>query len=571
MARNGATLLAGAALAVMTWIGSGSSGWCDPALDQALKSPNNWPMYGRDYTNDRYSPLKEIDAQNVGNLKLAWAFQLGTLEAQEASPVIIDGTLYVSSSSGPTHVFALDAATGQIQWQYDPKVAADVPPYVCCGLDSRGVSFADGKILFSTLDGYLVALDAKTGKEAWKVKVVDYKDGAAITSPPLIVKNMAILGYAGGEYGMRGALQAFDLSTGKQLWKTWTIPGPGQRGNDTWKGDSWKHGGGNAWLVGSYDPKSNTVFYGTSNPGPWNAAVRSTGTSSYGKLTDAGSSATLAIDPDNGNIKWEIQSTPADAWDYDGVNELVLGNVEVDGHETPIYMKADRDGFFFVANRDTGKLLSAEPFVPVNWAKSFDAAADRPIENPAKRPRMNYKAADICPAWIGGKNWQPMSYNPVTGLAYIPANNMCQTMEATKADYHRGMFYLGDDFSVQPGHGGYLGQLLAWNPVTQKAAWTINRPLPWNGGTMTTAGDLVFQGDIEGVFHAYNARTGAELFHKYLGSGIIAGPVTFAVGDKQYVAILTGRPVGPPAYMGEPGKKILAATPQGGTLFVFSL
>jgi alcohol dehydrogenase (cytochrome c) len=253
------------------------------------------------------------------------------------------------------------------------------------------------------------------------------------------------------------------------------------------------------------------------------------------------------------------------------VNELVLGNVQIGGRETPIYMKADRDGFFFVANRDTGKLVSAEPFVPVNWAKSFDVAADRPIEDPAKRPRMDYKATDICPAWVGGKNWQPMSYNPETGLAYIPANNMCQTMQAAKADYHRGMFYLGNDFSVQPGHGGYLGQLLAWNPVTQKAAWAINRPLPWNGGTMTTAGDLVFQGDIEGVFHAYDARTGKELFHKYLGSGIIAGPVTFAVGGKQYVAILSGRPVGPPAYMGEAGTKILAATPQGGTLFVFSL
>lgn len=565
------TLLGGAALAMLILIGSAGLGRADQALDSAVHNPDNWPMYGRDYTNDRYSPLKQVNTQNVGDLKLAWAFQLGTLEAQEASPIVVDGTLYVSSSSGPEHVFALDAATGRLKWQYDPKVASDVPPYVCCGLDSRGVSFADGKILFSTLDGHLIALDAKTGKEEWKAKVVDYRDGAAITSPPLIVKGLAIAGYAGGEYGTRGALQAFEISNGKEVWKTWTIPGSGQPGHDTWKGDSWKHGGGAAWLVGSYDPKTNTAFYGTANPGPWNAAVRSTGTSNYGNLTNAGSAATLAIDPDNGKIKWEIQSTPADAWDYDGVNELVLGNVQVHGHEVPIYMKADRDGFFFVANRDTGKLVSAEPFVSVNWAKSFNAATDRPVEDPAKRPRMGYKASDICPAWVGGKNWHPMSFNPETGLAYIPANNMCQTMEATKADYHRGMFYLGNDFSVQPGHGEYLGQLLAWNPVTQKPVWSVNRPLPWNGGTMTTAGGLVFQGDIQGVFHAYDARTGEELFHKYLGSGIIAGPVTFAVGGKQYVAILTGRPSGPPAFMGETGKQILAATPPGGTLFVFSL
>jgi len=545
--------------------------FADDALDQALKSDNNWPMYGRTYDNTRFSPLNQITDQNVGQLKLVYAFQLGALRSNEATPIVIGDTLYISSSSGPRAVYALDARTGKMRWQYQPVIAEDVEPFVCCDLDSRGVTYAGGKILFGTLDGRLIALDAATGKEVWKTEVVDYKQGSAITSPSTVVKNLVITGYAGGEYGMRGALQAYDLATGKQVWKTWTIPGPGEPGNDTWKGDSWQHGGGNAWQIGSYDPKTNTVFYGTSNPGPWNAAVRSTGTSDYGKLSNQGSSATIAFDADTGKIKWELQSTPAEAWDYDGVNELVLADITIDGQKTPVMMKADRDGFFFVANRETGKLISAKPFVPVNWAKDYDVANGRPVEDPTKRPRMDFQATDICPSWMGGKNWQPMSFNPQTGLVYVTTNNMCQDMKGAEVNYRRGAFYLGNDFSVNPGHGDHLGQLLALDPATQKPAWTMNLPLPWNGGTMTTAGNLVFFGDIEGQFHALDAKTGKPLWQMNVGSGVGAGPMTFAVDGKQYVAILVGRAESPPAFMGDIGKKIIAATPEGGTLFVFSL
>jgi alcohol dehydrogenase (cytochrome c) len=570
MTWNRTRLLGGAALGAALLFAAGGVGRADDALNQALQNDNNWPMYGRTYDNERFSPLKEITDQNVGQLKLAWAFQVGALRANEASPLVIDGTLYISSSSGPHSVYALDAKTGRMKWQYQPDVAEDVAPYVCCDLDSRGVSFADGKILFGQLDGHLVAVDAKTGQEVWKTQVVDYKQGSANTSPPLIVRNLAIIGFAGGEYGARGSIQAFDLATGKPVWKTWTIPGPGEPGNDTWKGDSWEHGGGAAWYVGSYDPATDTAFFGTSNPGPWNAAVRSSGTSDLGAFTNAGSASTLALDPNTGKIKWMIQSTAADAWDYDGVNELVLADIPVNGQKTPVYMKADRDGFFFVANRATGKLISAEPFVPVNWAKGFDVANDRAIEDPAKRPRMDYKATDICPSWMGGKNWQPISFNPETGLAYIPANNMCQDMQLSKVDYRRGVFFLGNDFSVNPGHGGYLGQLVALNPATQKPAWTINMPLPWNGGTMTTAGNLVFFCDIQVIFHGLDAKTGQELWHMNVGSGVGAGPITYAIDGKQYVAVLAGRSESPPAFMGEVGKQIIAATPEGGTLFVFS-
>jgi alcohol dehydrogenase (cytochrome c) len=543
----------------------------DEAQDQALQSDNNWPMYGRTGANTRYSPLHQITDQNVGQIKLAYAFQLGALRSNEATPIVIGDTLYISSSSGPRSVYALDARTGVIRWQYQPILPEDYEPFVCCDLDSRGVTFADGKILFGTLDARLIALDAKTGKEVWKTAVVDYKQGSAITSPPVIAKNLVVTGFAGGEYGVRGAIQAYDLATGKPVWKTYTIPGPGEPGNDTWKGDSWEHGGGAAWQVGSYDPKTNTVFYGTSNPGPWNAAVRSTGTSDYGKLTNLWTSSTLALDGDTGKIKWGFQQTPSEAWDYDGVNENVLADITIDGKQTPVLMKADRDGFFFVINRDTGQLISAKPFVPVNWATSYDLETGRPIEDSAKRPRVDYKATDICPSWMGGKNWQPMSFNPGTGLVYVTTNNMCQDMQATDVTYRRGGFYLGNDFSLNPGHGDHLGQLLALDPATQKPAWTMNLPLPWNGGTMTTAGNLVFFGDINGMFHALDAKTGKSLWQINVGSGVGAGPMTFAVDGKQYVAILVGRAESPPAYMGEVGKKIIAATPEGGTLFVFSL
>ena len=274
--------LGGAAVALGVLSAVPGAVYADEALDQALQSDSNWPMYGRTYSNTRFSPLKLITDQNVGHLKLAYAFQMGALRSNEATPIVIGDTMYVSSSSGPRSVYALDARTGVIRWQYQPVIAEDIEPFVCCDLDSRGVTFANGKILFGTLDGRLIALDAKTGKEVWKVQVVDYKQGSAITSPPLVVKNLVITGFAGGEYGARGSIQAYDLASGTQVWKTYTIPGAGEPGNDTWKGDSWEHGGAAAWLVGSYDPKTNTVYYGTSNPSPWNAAVRSTGTSDYG-------------------------------------------------------------------------------------------------------------------------------------------------------------------------------------------------------------------------------------------------------------------------------------------------
>ncbi|MBV8092360.1 MAG: PQQ-dependent methanol/ethanol family dehydrogenase [Acetobacteraceae bacterium] len=540
------------------------------SITQAVVDPNEWATSGRDYSNTRFSPLKQINPQNVSQLKLAYAFSLGSLRSNESTPIVVGDTLYVSTSWGPKYVYALDAKTGQKKWQYEPDIPDDVMQYGCCDVVNRGVAYADGKIFVGRLDGYLAAVDAKSGEEVWATQVVDYKQGSVITSPPLVVRDRVIIGFGGGEYGARGSLQAYDINSGKQVWKTWTIPGPGEPGNDTWKGDSWQHGGGVVWLIGSYDPKTNTVFYGTSNPSPWNAAVRSTGTSDYGNLRNLYTSSTLAIDPDTGKIKWYLQSTPEDAWDYDGVNEAVLADLNINGQAVPAMMKADRNGFFYVANRESGKLISAEKFVPTTWAEKIDIATAKPVEVPDKRASIGHPAKGICPNLIGGKNWQPMSYSPETGLVYIPSNNICMNWSVSEVNYRRGVFYLGAEFPTFPGPGGYLGEIMAWDPVAQKKVWGVKEDLPFNGGTLATAGGLVFYGNIQGLFKALDAKSGQELWKVSLGSGVGAGPISFAVDGKQYVAVVAGRTVSTAAFMGEIGNRIVAATPEGGTLFVFS-
>jgi alcohol dehydrogenase (cytochrome c) len=557
-------LVAGALVGITVAVGTTA------VAEDDTSNPNNWTTYGRTYENTRYSPLSQIDTTNVGNLKLAFAFQLGSLRSNEATPIVIDGTLYVSTSWGPKYVYALDAQTGERKWTYEPEIPDDVLQYACCDVNSRGVAYADGKIFVGRLDGMLAALDANTGKELWVSSVVDYKQGSVITSPPVVVKDKVITGFGGGEYGARGSIQAYDVNTGKQIWKTWTVPGPGEPGNNTWKGDSWQHGGGAAWLVGSYDVKNNTVFYGTSNPGPWNSAVRSTGNSDYGNLRNLYTSSTLAIDPDTGNIKWYLQSTPEDAWDYDGVNELVLADLKISGKQTPVMLKADRNGFFYVAERETGKLISADKYVPTNWAEKIDLQTAMPVEIAEKRPGPNHPVKDVCPNLIGGKNWQPMSFNPETGLVYIPSNNICMDWSVGEVNYRRGVFYLGAEFPTHPGPGGYQGELIAWDPIGKKKVWGVKENLPFNGGTLTTAGGLVFSGNLHGMFRAFDAKTGKELWKVGLGSGIGAGPMTYSIAGKQYVAVVSGRTAAIPAFLGDIGKQITAASPEGGTLFVFS-
>jgi alcohol dehydrogenase (cytochrome c) len=552
-------------------VAAASAAGANDSVDKAVANTDQWAIAGHDYGNTRFSPLKQINSDNASKLSLVYSFSLGSLRSNESSPIVIGNTLYVSTSWGPKYVYALDAATGARKWTYEPDIPDDVLQYACCDVNNRGVTFADGKIFVGRLDGKLTALDAETGKALWTAEVVDYKQGSVITSPPLVVRDKVITGFGGGEYGVRGSLQAFDLTTGKQVWKIFTVPAPGEPGSETWKGDTGLRGGGAPWLVGSYDPKTDTVYWGTSNPGPWNTAVRSTGDGNFGKLTNLYTASTLALDPNTGKIKWHIQGTPADAWDYDGVNENILADLKIDGSTVPALMKADRNGFFFVANRETGKLLSAEKYVFVNWAERWDVATLRAVENPDKRPGPGHSVKDICPNLIGGKNWQPMSFNPQTGLVYIPSNNFCMDWSVSDISYKRGLFYLGAEFPTKEGPGGFLGELMAWDPVNNRKAWSIKEDLPFNGGTLTTAGNLVFYGNLHGDFHAIDATNGKILWKKNLGSGIGAGPVTYAVDGKQYVAIVVGRTAAIPAFLGDVGKKMTAAAPEGGSLFVFAV
>lgn len=539
-------------------------------LQKIEQEQGQWPMYSRDYANTRFSPLKEITPANVKNLKLAYALSLGSLRSNESTPIVIGDTLYVSSSWGPQSVFALDAAKGTIKWKYQPDLPGDTMQYGCCDVVSRGVSYSDGKIYVGMLNGYLVALDAKTGEEVWDAKVIDYKEGALITSPPLVVKDKVITGFGGGEYGVRGALVAFDSKSGKEAWRTHLTPGPGEPGNDTWKGDSWKNGGAAAWLVGAYDSKTDTVIYGTSNPAPWNNAARGPDSVDFGNFTNLYTSSTVGFDTNTGKIKWHLQSTPYDAWDYDGVNETILTDLKIDGKEQPVMMKADRNGYFYVANRTDGKIISAKTFVPVTWSKGIDLKTGRHQEDPDKRPRNGFTAKDICPNLLGGKNWQPMSFNPGTGLVYIPSNNLCMDMTPTEITYKKGAMFLGKEFPAKRGPGDHMGELIAWDPVAQKKVWGVKERTPFNGGTLSTGGGLVFAGNAGGDFRAFDAKEGKELWSIALGSGIGAGPMTFTAGGKQYVAIVVGRSGSIPAFIGDLGK-VLVEQPEGGTLYVFSL
>jgi PQQ-dependent dehydrogenase (methanol/ethanol family) len=536
------------------------------------QSGNEWPMYGGDYANTRFSALNQINTGNVARLRVAWIRSLGSLESQEATPVVVGDTMYVSTSMGPKYVFALDARDGTVKWKYEPDLPKDVFATVCCGLDSRGVAYANGKVFVTRLDAALVALDAKTGKELWNVAVVDYKVGHAITSPPVVYKDLVVTGYAGGEFGVRGALQAYRQDTGDLVWRTYTIPGPGEPGNDTWKGDSWKTGGGSTWYVGSYDPKLNLLYWGTSNAGPWGGHTRSTDTSEYGQYTNAHTASQIAFDADTGKIVWAYQMTPADVWDYDAVNEAVLADLSVGGQKTPVLLKADRNGFFYVVNRENGRLVSAEPFVNVNWAKAVDKTTGRPVEDPEKRPRLDRWARNVCPNLFGGKNWEPMSYSEQTGLVYIPSFNLCMDIAGKTEAYNPGKFYLASEFDLdQADRGGFLSELKAWDPVKQTAVWGIKEDLPFLGGTMSTAGGLVFYGNQQGDLKAVDAKTGTVLWKFNVGTGILQSPVTYMIGGKQYLAVVAGRIKGPPSFLGKIGQRVIDASPEGGLVVVFEL
>ena len=495
-------------------------------------------MPGKNYASTRYSSLGQITTENIKNLRPAWMFSTGVLRGHEGAPLVVGNTMYVHTPF-PNTVYALDLARegAPIKWKYSPEQDPEVIAIACCDTVNRGLAYAEGKIFQCQLDTHVVALDAATGKELWKTKQGDYKRGETLTSAPLVVKDKVISGISGGEYGVRGFITANDMHTGQQIWRMYST-GPeeevGFPGSvETWKGDQWKIGGGTTWGWYSYDPELDLLYHGTGNPGTWNPDQRP-GDNKW-------SMTIFARDPDTGKAKWAYQKTPHDAWDYDGINENVLVDLEIEGKIRKVLVNFDRNGFAYTLDRETGELLAAEPFAYVNWAKRIDMSTGRPIEDPAKRTSATRNTKNICPSAMGAKNQQPVAYSPRTGLFYVPTNNLCMDYEGVEIKYQAGQPYVGAIIVSSAGPGGHRGEFMAWDASTGKKVWGIKEDLAAWGGALATAGDVVFYGTMEGWLKAVHAESGEVLWKFKTPSGIIGNPITYMGPDgKQYVAILSG-------------------------------
>jgi alcohol dehydrogenase (cytochrome c) len=487
-----------------------------------------------------------------------------------------NGKIFVTASY--SRAFAVDAKTGEEIWQYDHRLPDGILP--CCDVVNRGGALYDNLFIFSTLDAQLVALDQDTGKVVWKEKMEDYKAGYSNTAAPIIVNGKVITGVSGGEFGIVGKVEARDAKTGKLIWMRPTVEGHmgtlnGQDNgitgelNKTWPGDLWKTGGAATWLGGTYDAETNTLFFGTGNPAPWNSHLRP-GDNLY-------SSSILAIEPDSGKIKWHYQYTPHDGWDFDGVNEFISFDLkQADGKVVKAGGHADRNGFFYVIDRNNGKLINATPFVnKTTWASKIDLATGRPVYNDDNRPGSpseteKGKSVFSAPSFLGGKNWMPMAYNPNTDLFYIPSNEWGMDIWNEPISYKKGAAYLGAGFTIKPLNEDYIGALRAMDPKTGKIVWEAKNKAPLWGGVLTTAGNLVFTGTPEGYLKAFDAKTGQELWKFQTGSGVVGCPITWEQDGEQFVAVPSGWGGAVPLWGGEVAKSVKHLN-QGGSLWVFKL
>jgi PQQ-dependent dehydrogenase (methanol/ethanol family) len=509
----------------------------------------DWTIPARDYGATRYSPLDRITTENVGHLRLAWSFSTGVLRGHEAAPIVADGTLYITTP-WPNLLYALDPVTGDLKWKYEPGTARASQGVACCDVVNRGAAYAEGRVFFNTLDNHTVAVDAKSGKELWKVKLGEINRGETMTMAPLVVGDKVYVGNSGGEMGVRGWLTALDAGSGRIVWRAYhTGPDadvligprfkpfyPSHRGQDlgvsTWPADQWKLGGGTVWGWISYDPETNAIFYGTGNPGVWNPAMRP-GDNKW-------STTMFARDADTGEALWAYQTAPHDEHDYDGVNEILLLDLEIGGRTRKVAVRPGRTGFMYVLDRATGELLSAVPYGYLNWAKGIDLETGVPILNEEKRTG-NRSATNICPAAPGMKDWQPTAFSPRTGWLYVPHQNLCMDYEGGEAGYIAGTPYVGARVKMYAGPGGHRGVYSAWDPAAQREVWSIEERFPVWSGTVVTAGDVAFYGTMDRWFKAVHARTGRLLWQYRVGSGIIGQPTTYLGADgRQYVAILSG-------------------------------
>ena len=528
-------------------------------LEKLIADPNNWAMQAGDMYNQRYSKLEQINAQNVGKMQVSWMFSTGVLRGHEGSPLVVNGMMYIHTPF-PNKVFAVDLDTQKIKWRYEPKQDVAVIPQMCCDTVYRGLAYAENKIFLQQADSTLVALDAGTGKVLWSVKNGDPKVGAVNTNAPHVFKDKVITGISGGEWGVRGFLNAYDINTGKQVWKafstgpdaemlidpdktmTWTDGALKPVGKDsslkTWRGDQWRTGGGTTWVWYSYDKALNLLYYGTGNPSTWNPAQRP-GDNKW-------SMTVMARDVDTGMAKWVYQMTPYDEWDFDGINEMILADINVKGKPTKALVHFDRNGFGYTLDRTSGALLVAEKFDPaVNWATGVDMVTGRPqtvARFSTARNGADVNSKGICPAALGSKDQQPAAFNPKNGMFYVPTNHVCMDYEPFKVDYVAGQPYVGATLSMFPAPGGTnMGNFIVWDAGTGKIVQSKSEKFSVWSGALVTAGGIVCFGTLEGYLKCVDANdVNKELFKFKTPSGIIGNVFTYVHKGKQYLGVFSG-------------------------------
>ncbi|HXW17841.1 MAG TPA: PQQ-dependent dehydrogenase, methanol/ethanol family [Candidatus Acidoferrales bacterium] len=525
----------------------------DARIESADRDAANWLTHGRTYTEQRFSPLKEINDANVSQLGLAWHFDLDTHRGQEATPIVVDGVMYFTSAW--SKVFAVDAATGKLLWSYDPKVPPEWAVNACCDVVNRGAAVWKGKVIFATLDGRIIALDAATGNKVWETLTIDPRWRYTITGAPRIVKGKVIIGNGGAEMSVRGYVSAYDAGSGKLIWRFYTVPGDPSKPFEnpilakaakTWTGQWWKFGGGGTvWDSIVYDPELDLLYLGVGNGAPWNWHIRSPRGGDNLFL-----SSIVALRPDTGEYVWHYQETPAEMWDFTASQQITLADVTIDGQPRKLLFHAPKNGIFYVLDRATGALISAKPYTYINWATGVDMKTGRPVETPiARYPGTD--PAPVVPGPLGAHSWQPMSFDPLTGLVYIPVNDVGfkykspDQFEVKSLAPNYGVDVVAAGMPQDPKIkaailGTVKGKLVAWDPLQQKQAWAIERDAPWNGGVLSTAGNLVFEGTADGAFEAYRADNGQKLWTFTAETGVMAGPVAYEVNGEQYIAVLSG-------------------------------
>lgn len=531
----------------------------------ADNEPQNWLSHGRTYNEQRFSPLDQINADNVQQLGLAWYFDFPTNRGIEATPIVVDGVIYVTGSWST--VYALNAETGKLLWQFDPEVPKQWAANVCCDVVNRGVAVWRGRVYFGTLDGRLIALDAGDGSPVWEVQTTPSDRPYSITGAPRVIKDKVIIGNGGAELGVRGFVSAYDAATGKQVWRFYTVPGDPSKPFEnpiletaarTWKGGEWWQigGGGTVWDSMAYDPELDLLYFGVGNGAPWNRQIRSPGGGDNLFL-----SSIVAVKPDTGEYVWHYQTTPGETWDYTATQHLILADLEIEGKLRKVILQAPKNGFFYVLDRATGAFISAEKYTKVSWASHVDPETGRPVEIPEAR-YTDGEPVLVWPHPLGGHNWHPMSFSPKTGLVYIPAQEIPLTYAHDESfDYLPGAWNTGiklelaglpDDEVVRRDVAQMVkGHISAWDPVAQREVWRVQHANIWNGGLLSTAGNLLFQGNAEGEFVAYRASTGERLWATPAQTGIVAAPITYAINDEQYIAVAAGWGGGFPLTAGE--------------------